>query len=133
VGTDDFTILGTKTGGAYDQFVTGTETYTLVDSGNPVTGHYEREIDVDSSSHTRSSTGAGAEEPSDSGSTDYHWEQTGTGGKFQRAVSVCGVPGFQVIGWAQRFTKDGIMWTGTFGVVRMGEGVCLSSAYLYQS
>jgi hypothetical protein len=76
-GTDNFTItiVGTKTGGAYDQLVTGTETYTLVDNGN--TGHYEREIDVDSSSYTCSSTGPGAEMPSDSGSTDYHWEQTG--------------------------------------------------------
>lgn len=78
-GNDDFSITetGLKSGGAYSQTVAGNETYTLVDNGNPVTGHYTRNIDIDSSTYTRSSSGSGATEPSDTGSTDYHWEQTG--------------------------------------------------------
>src|SRR5581483_9903335 len=78
VGTDAYTIFidGTKAGGSYQQTVTGGEDYTMEDNGNLATGHYTRTIDG-SGTYERTSTGAGATMPSDSGTTGYHWEQTG--------------------------------------------------------
>jgi len=77
-GSDEYDIevIGTKTGGSYTQTVSGEETYTLVDAGNLATGHYDRTIQGDGT-YSRTSTGAGAEMPSDTGAFDYFWEQAG--------------------------------------------------------